>query len=716
MSNTDHLFARLQQSRDLPSLPQVLLQVIALEEQEPLDIQQLIKIIAQDPSISAKALRLVNSAYFNLQGRFTSLERAVLYLGADVIKNIAITASVHHVFNGVKQNGAFPMDRYWLNSFSCAIFSRRIAQQISYGNVEEAYIVGLLHNLGKLLLWKNFPKEYSNILPLIEAQTAECNAEKEQIGINHCEAGSWLIKHWKMNSFMADAVLYHHEPLARIKNGFPLVKITYLAHKLSKIQSAEEQDALLAMGNDLLQLDRQQMLAIIGGAQEEIDHIAASLELTIKKPASQDEPKPASLDKHSLHLVTKVQNNSHLAFFLEELLQADGKSAILQATEQALYVLLEIDTILFFLHNPDDKTLIGCTSPQNRFHELIQDLLLPVEATTNLAWAISKQEIIHIHKQTAGNDLSLAEVQLFDLIGEEGMVLVPMIAKDIPVGVIVLGLKECRLKDDARMLRLMANQTAHSLNLLDIRARQAKIIQAERLAATSLAAAKIAHEVNNPLAIIKNYFKIFELKFTNSSTLKEDLKILNDELDRISNIVQQLNNFAPTETKEQVKIDLNSLLADVAKILSKSILYNSKIEIHFIPDLDLPALVASADDIKQIIINIIKNGAEAIHEGGNIYLEAHRKEATNGQDRRQLQQGQIEIIIRDDGPGIAEEIAANLFDPFISTKEGTGNSGLGLSIVQNIVAKLNGTITCQSSKEQGTSFTIVLPIDGQSAS
>ncbi len=267
------------------------------------------------------------------------------------------------------------------------------------------------------------------------------------------------------------------------------------------------------------------------------------------------------------------------------------------------------------------------------------------------------------------------------------------------------------------MLRLMANQTAHSLNLLDIRARQAKIIQAERLAATSLAAAKIAHEVNNPLAIIKNYFKIFELKFTNSSTLKEDLKILNDELDRISNIVQQLNNFAPTESKEQVKIDLNSLLADVARILSKSILYNSKIEIHFIPDLDLPALVASSDDIKQIVINIIKNGAEAIHEGGNIYLEAHHKEATNGQasDLRQLQQGQIEIIIRDDGPGIAEEIAANLFDPFISTKEGTGNSGLGLSIVQNIVAKLNGTITCKSSKEQGTSFTIVLPIDGQSA-
>ncbi|MDO9040898.1 MAG: HDOD domain-containing protein [Desulfocapsaceae bacterium] len=714
MTNNAHLFARLQDSRNLPSLPQILLQVIALEDQKDPDIKELVKIIAQDPSISAKALRLVNSAYFSMQGKFTSLERAVLYLGPDIIKNIVITASIHHVFNSVKRNGSFPMDRFWWNSFSCAIFSKRIAQQTKYRNIEEAYMAGLLHNLGKLLLWTNFPKEYGSILPLLEAQTDECDAERQQIGITHCEAGSWLIKHWNLNSFMADAVLYHHEPIARVKNSFPLVKITCLAHKLSKMEN-EDQASILAIGKELLGIDSQQMQSIISGVQEEIENIATSLELTIQAPASKKEPESVPLDNHSLHLATKVQDSSLLTFFLEDLLRANGRDAILLATELALHVLLEIDTILFFLKDPDDHTLFGCTSPQNRFQELVRDLILPSEADTSLlARSISEQRIINTQELTSANDLSLADAQLLDLIGENGMIYIPMMAKDISAGVIVIGLKDSRLGGDTRILRLMANQTALSLHLYNIREKQEKRIQEERLAATSLAVAKIAHEVNNPLAIIKNYFKIFELKFTHSSTLKEDLKILDEEIGRISSIVQQLNNFAPADKKEQEKVELNPLLADVTKILSKSILYTSKTRIHFIPDPDLPPIMASADHIKQIIINLVKNSAEAIQDGGNIYLEAHQKDSPNlkaHSDRMHLPQHCVEITIRDDGPGIAEEIASNLFDPFISTK-GTGNSGLGLSIVQNIVTKLRGTITCESSKEKGTSFTIVLPIDG----
>lgn len=714
MTNTAHLFARLQDSRNLPSLPQILLQVIEINEEDDFDIKKLVKVIAQDPSISAKALRLVNSAYFNLQGKFASLERAVLYLGPETIKNIAITASIHQVFNGVKRNNSFSIDRFWWNSFSCAIFSKRIAQQIKYSNIEEAYVAGLLHNLGKLLLWTNFPKEYETVLSLLEDQTDECEAERQQIGITHCEAGSWLIKHWELNSFMADAVLYHHEPLDRVKNGFPLVKITSLAHKLSKITN-EDQTSIFSIGQELLGLDNQQMSAITAGAKEEIENIATSLELTIKTPAGKEEAKPLPLDKHTLQLVTRVQDSSLLTCFLEDLIRANDRDAILQATEQALHTLLEIDTILFFLQNSDDKTLFGCTSSHNRFQELVQDLVLPSEITTSLlARSILEQRIINANELTSTNELSMADSQLLDLIGQSGMAYVPMIARDIPVGIIVLGLKETNLKGDARLLRLIADQTALSLHLHETRENQAKTIQAERLAATSLAAAKIAHEINNPLAIIKNYFKLFELKFTHSSTLKEDLKFLNDEINRISTIVQQLNNFAPSKTEGHEKVDVNAVLTDLCKILSKSILHTSKTQIHFTPDPNLPPIMAQADAIKQVIINLVKNSAEALQEGGNIYMEAHPRNATDEQgapDKAHLNQPCIELTIRDDGPGIAAEIASNLFDPFVSTK-GTGNSGLGLSIVQNIIAKLNGTISCDSTMEKGTSFTIVLPVHG----
>ncbi|KAF0189077.1 MAG: putative signal transduction [Desulfobulbaceae bacterium] len=719
MTNNAQLFARLQDSRSLPSLPQVLLQVIALEEQEDFDIKELVKVIAQDPAISAKALRLVNSAYFNLEGKFTSIERAVLYLGADAVKNIAVTASVHHVFNGIKQNGSFSMDRFWWDSFSCAIYSKRIAQQIKYTNVEEAYISGLLLNLGKLVLYTNFPREYKDILSQLANQTDCCDLERQQIGLTHCEAGAWLIKHWKLNSFMADAVLYHHEPVARVKNGFPLVKIASLAHTLSKSTSPDS--SLLAFGQELLGLTSEQMQSITSGAQEEIEKIAASLDLPIQtstdKEDVQEETKTEALDKHSLRLVSKVQESSLLTSFLESLLRSKDQESILKATEQALNILLEIDTIVFFLQDSPAQTLFGCTSSQNRYQELVQDLVLSDTADSSLlARAISEQKIINPHARSATSELGLADLQLLDLMGQKGMAYIPMVAGEISIGVIVLGIKEAKLLDNTRILRLIANQTAMSIHLLDIKEKQAKKIHDERLAATALAAAKIAHEINNPLAIIKNYFKIFELKFTQSATLKEDLKILDDEINRISTIVQQLYHFTPSDKQEWKEIDLNDLLTDVTKILARSILYTSKTQIHFSPGTNLPLIKAPADDIKQIVINLIKNSAEALQEGGNIYVETHQKETPHSiltDNRAARFQDRIVITVRDDGPGIAEEIADSLFDPFVSTKTSTtatGNAGLGLSIVQNIVTQLHGTISCESSRENGTSFTIELPI------
>jgi HD-like signal output (HDOD) protein/signal transduction histidine kinase len=713
MTNSAQLFARLQDSRNLPSLPQVLLQVIALDEQEDLDIKKLVRIIAQDPAISAKALRLVNSAYFNMEGKFSSLERAVLYLGADTIKNIAITASVHQVFNGMKKSGSFSMDHFWWNSFACAIFSRRIAQQTKYLNIEEAYVAGLLHNLGKLLLLTNFPKEYNATLCSPSNQSDVCDKERQQIGVTHCEAGAWLIKHWKLNSFMADAVLYHHEPIARVKNSFPLVKITSLAHKLSKSDDKAD-PSMHAVGLELLGLNSEQMQAIISGAREEIENIATSLELSVQPPAIKEESATELPDKHSLHLVTKVQESSLLTSFLENLLRAKDQDAVLKVTERALNILLEIDTVVFFLQNCENHTLYGCASSQNRYKELVQDLVLSDKADTSLlARSVNEKKIINPHARTSSNELSLADLQLLDLMGKKGMAYIPMTAGNISMGVIVLGLKESKLQGDARLLRLMANQAAQSLYLHDIRKKQAQKIQEERLAATALAAAKIAHEVNNPLAIIKNYFKIFELKFTHSATLKEDLKFLNDEINRISTIIQQLNNFSPSGHQQQKEIDLNGLLADLTKILAKSILSTAKIQIHFTPASDLPPIIAPVDDIKQIFINLIKNSAEALHEGGNIYVDIHHNATSNKQiteNKANLNTSQVKISVRDDGPGIPEAIASNLFDPFVSTK-GPGNSGLGLSIVQNIVTQLHGTITCDSSKENGTTFTIELPFD-----
>lgn len=249
-------------------------------------LSELSDIIIKDASISSRVLTLVNSAYFNLNSTFANIDQAVVYLGADTIKNIAVTASVQQVFSKLRKNEHLSMSRFWWDSFSSAIYAKRIARQIAYANVEEAYLAGLLHDLGELLLWMNFAEECTGIQNSVENKTAQCKAEEEQIGVNHCEAGAWLVKQWKLNSFIADTVLYHHASLEQVKGAFPLVKIVYLAEQFCHVGEGNFED-VYATGNELFDMGAEQIDEIHKGVKEEITEVAESLGVKVKPPPEQ---------------------------------------------------------------------------------------------------------------------------------------------------------------------------------------------------------------------------------------------------------------------------------------------------------------------------------------------------------------------------------------------------------------------------------------------
>jgi signal transduction histidine kinase len=118
----------------------------------------------------------------------------------------------------------------------------------------------------------------------------------------------------------------------------------------------------------------------------------------------------------------------------------------------------------------------------------------------------------------------------------------------------------------------------------------------------------------------------------------------------------------------------------------------------------LPRLITAKDAIKQVLINLLKNAAEAMAEGGRVIVRTRRSQPDGGTDS-----DGVELIISDSGPGLPETVAQNLYKPFVTTKQG-GHSGLGLSIVQKVVSEIGGKLSCQSSPEKGTTFTIYLPV------
>ncbi len=134
----------------------------------------------------------------------------------------------------------------------------------------------------------------------------------------------------------------------------------------------------------------------------------------------------------------------------------------------------------------------------------------------------------------------------------------------------------------------------------------------------------------------------------------------------------------------------------------------SRINLHLDLTSNFPQAMTAKNSLKQVFLNLIKNAAEAIHEDGNIFVETryNKQEPDDSLDRDDC----IEIIIRDDGPGLPNSIKSRRFEPFVSTK-GDEHAGLGLSIVCKIIKELKGTISCQTEKGKGTSSTIALPLE-----
>jgi len=225
-------------------------------------------------------------------------------------------------------------------------------------------------------------------------------------------------------------------------------------------------------------------------------------------------------------------------------------------------------------------------------------------------------------------------------------------------------------------------------------------------------ARRVAHEVNNPLSIIKNYLKILSMKLASENEAQDEIRIINEEIDRIALILRTLTAFSRSRTIKLEQVDINGLIMDLVKITKDSMSENAGITIHTDLDSSIPKPVSEKDGLKQVFINLLKNAAEAMPNGGTIYLSTRRISAglqgRSGETANGVH-SYVEIIVRDDGPGIPDEIKERLFEPFVTSKR-EGHSGVGLSIAFQTVKALGGTLTCESETGAGTTFKISLPV------
>jgi signal transduction histidine kinase len=203
------------------------------------------------------------------------------------------------------------------------------------------------------------------------------------------------------------------------------------------------------------------------------------------------------------------------------------------------------------------------------------------------------------------------------------------------------------------------------------------------------------------------------MKLSEQNLVQDEIRILNEEIDRVVLILHQLTAFSEERTPKIEPVDLNGLLSDLVKLTKDHFMEGAGIQIHSDLDPSLPMVMTEKNGLKQVCINLLKNAAEAMAQGGNLFIQTKYLPPFEEASFEGGQKGFVEICFRDDGPGIPDEIKAKLFEPFVSSKGGA-HTGLGLSIVYNIIRTLNGRIACDSEKGSGTTFKIELPIDANS--
>ncbi|HEY5600071.1 MAG TPA: ATP-binding protein, partial [Candidatus Manganitrophaceae bacterium] len=219
----------------------------------------------------------------------------------------------------------------------------------------------------------------------------------------------------------------------------------------------------------------------------------------------------------------------------------------------------------------------------------------------------------------------------------------------------------------------------------------------EKMAAFGQLGAGIAHEVKNPLAGILGYAQLALRKVDKESPLFKQLEIIEKETKRCKGIIENLMKFARQEKTEFAPTDINQVVEDAVAIVDHQLTIN-RVKIEKILYPDLPKIKGNGNQLQQVLMNLMINAQQAMPEGGQVKVSTARVN------------GQAELRVADNGPGIPEEIRQKIFEPFFTTKPVGKGTGLGLSVSYGIVKDHGGQIGVESEVGKGTTFILTLPL------
>src|SRR5687768_405081 len=213
----------------IATLPEVTARIITTVEDKNSTATQLHQIISHDPALVTRILKVVNSAFYGLPGQIGSVERAIVLLGLNAIKNIAVAASLGQLFRGVELCEGFAAKDLWTHCVGVGVTAREMARAMKIPIADEAFLAGMIHDIGILVLLQTNPDKLRSVCETVKITKGDfCALERELIGTDHQELGKGLAEMWRFPRSCQLVAGYHHQPQS-LSNDRLLVSVVYIA-------------------------------------------------------------------------------------------------------------------------------------------------------------------------------------------------------------------------------------------------------------------------------------------------------------------------------------------------------------------------------------------------------------------------------------------------------------------------------------------------------
>jgi signal transduction histidine kinase/HD-like signal output (HDOD) protein len=641
----------------LPSLPEVTLRALEACHQDE-NYRRISDIVSADTALVSRVLALANSALYGPVAEIRSIDQALLRLGTRRFHTLVLTAALRQILYELGADQWQQLRDFWRHSLTTALTARALATLTRYPEPDQAFMLGMLHNVGELIALKT---------PAGDTQ---------QYYFDHqADIAAELVSSWGLGSMAADAMRYQQAMPTEIRDAGHLVKLISLATRLAQSDAAG-----IAAAGTIFGLNEELTREINRRIDQEVTGVAESLGIPLS------EEYDASHSSHKLKQTILKQAMANQALGLSPL----GGSAqeYLAATVNSLTLITGLPA-LYFGPAGDGLTLLSASMGD------VPDLTVASgPATSVLTEAFTTGTTLCLGDRAP----TVLDRQLLSLLKTPSLVAIPVRGDEQGAGVFAVGTDSNSSGQTEELGRLFSEKLSQAVTtMLSDRGASRENTDIE-LARDAIR--RQVHEVSNPLTIIRQY--IYQLRNRlDDDEVQEELDVIRDELDRAGDLLLQISRTPGYDSPESPGVcNLNDELRTLRDLLEDSLFSGDEKTLRLdlcedATDVSVPRAV-----IRQVVINLVRNAAESLSEGGDVSIHTLAPVWQGGKTW-------VELEIADTGNGIPADIRTSLFSPVRSTK-GKGHSGLGLSVVKQLIDDREGIINCRTGRG-GTAFRILFP-------